>query len=577
MNRCRKMPLQWNVCRSWYYRWHGFFCPECRQWRRADRKVARGFRAIRRAPPPVGLEAQIMAGLGLEEPVPETTAPSSRPGPGPATWLACPTVARSARVGIAILALVLTVVGLEWAERIKDARVTAVIEGLQAREQRLREISITYDFRLVHRLPLEGNRATGASTTALQPPGKMQELEIYRTRYTWACKGRKMLLDQAGEWVRGKPHPRVQYLYDGEKILTRYYREPSDKRQPKEDVSDSNSLVVNIRHGAANVGLLYFNQPVSEMLKMRAHVRRVGYERVGEDRCLMLDIDDPVQDTERTYGRARLWIDLQHGFLLRRVQQYDMNDRRTLEAEMLATEPREYAPGLFLATRVVYWDLNVIEEGDRVRDHKYGTVPTIVSTAAIRRVVVGGLPDRLFRSTPSARTAAFDTRTGARYGSLPRRASDREVAAAADRARALVSAKALPGQLHVGPDPQSMPARDQDCGAQCLYVICQTLGVGTTIEELSRLAHTNDTGTSLEGLAEAARAKGLRAEGIRVPLDALRRVRKPVIAVSANHFYLLMGFNGPAAVLLSPPNQIFVMPENKLREAWDGRVLLVRR
>jgi hypothetical protein len=404
----------------------------------------------------------------------------------------------------------------------------------------------------------------------------MQELEIYRGRFTWACKGRKMLLGQMGEQVRGKPHPRVQYLYDGEKILTRYYREPSDKREPKEDVSDDKSLLADIWHGAARVGLLYANQPLSQILKTRAHVQRVGYERVGGDRCLVLDIDDPVQNTDQTYGRARLWIDLQHGFLLRRVQQYDMQDRRTLASEDLATEPREYAPGLFLATRVRSWSFNVIE-GGQVRDHKYGTVPTIVRTATVRRVVVGGLPDRLFYSTPSTRGAAFDTRTGARYGSLPRRASDREVAAAADRARALVSAKALPAQLHVGPDPQSMPARDQDCGPQCLYVICRALGVGTTIEELSRLAHTNDTGTSLEGLAEAARAKGLRAEGIHVPLDTLRRIRKPVIAVSTNHFYLLMGFNGPAAVLLSPPNQIFVMPENKLREAWDGRVLLVRR
>jgi hypothetical protein len=278
----------------------------------------------------------------------------------------------------------------------RDPRVTAVVEGLEAREQRLRETSITYDWRLVHRLTPEGSATSAARTAALQPSGKMQELEIYRGRFTWACKGRMMLLGQMGEQVRGKPHPRVQYLYDGEKILTRYYREPSDKREPKENVSDDKSLLADIWHGAARVGLLYANQPLSQILKTRAHVQRVGYERVGGDRCLVLDIDDPVQNTDQTYGRARLWIDLQHGFLLRRVQQYDMQDRRTLASEDLATEPREYAPGLFLATRVRSWSFNVIE-GGQVRDHKYGTVPTIVRTATVRRVVVGGLPDRLFR------------------------------------------------------------------------------------------------------------------------------------------------------------------------------------
>jgi ABC-type bacteriocin/lantibiotic exporter with double-glycine peptidase domain len=149
------------------------------------------------------------------------------------------------------------------------------------------------------------------------------------------------------------------------------------------------------------------------------------------------------------------------------------------------------------------------------------------------------------------------------------------MAALTDRAAAMLRTERLPGPSGPGERPVRAVYYDPDCGPQCLFAICRYYGVQTTIAELRQLAHASQSGTSMYALAQAARAKGLDASGVRMPFAAARRVREPVIAVFPNHFYVLMGWHKSAAILLSPPDQALAVPADLMRRIWDERVLIV--
>jgi hypothetical protein len=91
MKRCEQIPFRWDTRGEWRHRWHALFCAECRAAGRADAKLARGARAFRRmrrqAPLPQGLEAEILARLGLEGLIENASAapPTDVCGPGVAT------------------------------------------------------------------------------------------------------------------------------------------------------------------------------------------------------------------------------------------------------------------------------------------------------------------------------------------------------------------------------------------------------------------------------------------------------------------------------------------------------------
>ena len=92
-----------------------------------------------------------------------------------------------------------------------------------------------------------------------------------------------------------------------------------------------------------------------------------------------------------------------------------------------------------------------------------------------------------------------------------------------------------------------------DCGPRALLIVCRRLGVVATVEELRRLAGTTGSGTTLEGLARAAQAKGLRAEGIHVDRDALANLNTPAIAwVDGDHFLAVLSVDGDQATLHDP-------------------------
>ncbi len=114
------------------------------------------------------------------------------------------------------------------------------------------------------------------------------------------------------------------------------------------------------------------------------------------------------------------------------------------------------------------------------------------------------------------------------------------------------------------------------CGPDALAIICKQLGEATTPEELARLASTDRTGTSLAGLAKAAKAKGLAAEGLQVNYEYLRKMPKPVLAwVGGNHYVVVTAASRDAVELNDPAKGRYALAVGPFERIWDGYVLAV--
>lgn len=120
--------------------------------------------------------------------------------------------------------------------------------------------------------------------------------------------------------------------------------------------------------------------------------------------------------------------------------------------------------------------------------------------------------------------------------------------------------------------------KDKECGPRSLLVICELLGVGTNLEELCRLSGMNETGTTMYGLYQAARQKGLGAIGMQMDMEELVKIESPGIAfVKGNHFLVVEKCVEDGIRVIDPPNTCYLITKEEFTKIWDGKILLVSR
>ena len=69
-----------------------------------------------------------------------------------------------------------------------------------------------------------------------------------------------------------------------------------------------------------------------------------------------------------------------------------------------------------------------------------------------------------------------------------------------------------------------------DCGAACLASVCAWYGLSFPVARIRQYAYTDQKGTNILGMIEAAAKLGLSAKGVRAQFEALDIVPKPTIA-----------------------------------------------
>ncbi len=124
-------------------------------------------------------------------------------------------------------------------------------------------------------------------------------------------------------------------------------------------------------------------------------------------------------------------------------------------------------------------------------------------------------------------------------------------------------------------------SKDPDvmCGPRSLLAICKSLGVKTDITELRVLsAFDEKLGTSMLGLEEAARAKGLQTEAMKIGTQELANSTAMAIAhLWGDHFVVVERADGGGLRVASPPNDPVVMSQDAFSQKYSGFALLVAK
>ena len=113
----------------------------------------------------------------------------------------------------------------------------------------------------------------------------------------------------------------------------------------------------------------------------------------------------------------------------------------------------------------------------------------------------------------------------------------------------------------------------QMCGPSALQKLLEIKGVKSTVEELAKLAGTDETGTTMLGLIKAAKAKGV--ELVAPETNQPKDLPVPFIAyVSGNHFVLVKEVNGDSLAISDMGKPAATVSLADFRKTWDGKALV---
>jgi ABC-type bacteriocin/lantibiotic exporter with double-glycine peptidase domain len=123
------------------------------------------------------------------------------------------------------------------------------------------------------------------------------------------------------------------------------------------------------------------------------------------------------------------------------------------------------------------------------------------------------------------------------------------------------------------------------CGARCLAMACERLGVKVAAEEIAGLAGEENGQVSLAGLARAGRALGFRATAEVWTVTELLE-HGPALAgrtvlhfADPGHFLLLTSVSGEAVTVADPTGLKMAKTRfsaQELSAAWSGKLLVLR-
>jgi len=120
-----------------------------------------------------------------------------------------------------------------------------------------------------------------------------------------------------------------------------------------------------------------------------------------------------------------------------------------------------------------------------------------------------------------------------------------------------------------------------DCGAACLASICAYYGLQFPVSRIRQYAFTDQKGTNVLGLTEAANKLGLSAKGVRARTEALKIVPKPAIAhvivhERLEHFVVIYKVTDEKITYMDPGDgRMHKVPLEDFRRMWISRVLVI--
>ena len=121
-----------------------------------------------------------------------------------------------------------------------------------------------------------------------------------------------------------------------------------------------------------------------------------------------------------------------------------------------------------------------------------------------------------------------------------------------------------------------MQTTDYSCGPAALATVLQNMGFNVTEHELKVLAGTDVSGTTMYGLAQAARSKGLNASGMRLSIGELRpNMIVHVIKDGTPHYSVVREVTNESVKLADPSLGNIEMTREKFSEIYTGNALVI--
>ena len=120
-----------------------------------------------------------------------------------------------------------------------------------------------------------------------------------------------------------------------------------------------------------------------------------------------------------------------------------------------------------------------------------------------------------------------------------------------------------------------------DCGAACLSSIADHYGLKLPISRIRQLASTDQKGTNVLGMVEAAEKLGFQAKGVKGTLDSLSKIPKPAIAHVIvkdvlHHFVVIYEVNKKNVKYMDPADgSIHRSSHQEFKKIWTGVLILL--
>ncbi|MEN4018220.1 MAG: cysteine peptidase family C39 domain-containing protein [Methanobacterium sp.] len=96
--------------------------------------------------------------------------------------------------------------------------------------------------------------------------------------------------------------------------------------------------------------------------------------------------------------------------------------------------------------------------------------------------------------------------------------------------------------------------RDYSCGPTALATVLQNIGISVTEQELIVLAGTDTSGTTMHGLSEVTKAKGVNTVGMRLSVDDLKPNNIVYIILDGQCHYSVIRKISNESVYLADPS-----------------------
>lgn len=120
-----------------------------------------------------------------------------------------------------------------------------------------------------------------------------------------------------------------------------------------------------------------------------------------------------------------------------------------------------------------------------------------------------------------------------------------------------------------------------DCGAACLASVCAHYGLQFPVARIRQYAFTDQKGTNVLGLIEAANKLGLSAKGVKAKFEALQIVPKPTIAhvivhEQLQHFVVVYKVEKEHITYMDPGDgRMHKVTNDEFQKMWTGILVLM--